>query len=87
MPLRSHAGPVLVLLLTLGALPFPGPVQPAEGLPGGGAGLPEAGPGPGLPGGVLVGGRSALADPTAEAALSFGAETGFRVLTRAVREP
>ena len=39
-----------MLILTLGTSSFSGPVQQAEGLPGGGVGLQEASPRPGLPG-------------------------------------
>lgn len=66
----------------LGASSFSGPVQQAERLPGGGARLQEAGPGPGLPGRTRRGlDILAFSDSASEADFSFGVDTACRVLT------
>lgn len=68
--------------LELGTSSFSGPVQQAERLPGGGARLQEAGPGPGLPGRT---GRGldilAFSNSASEADVSLGVDTACRVLT------
>lgn len=63
---------------------FSGPVQPAEGLLGGGARLQEAGAGPGSPGRTEWGGHCGFSDATSEAACSFGVDSALGSSARCV---